>query len=153
MIADLLSLQATPYLFLGLVAIYYLLPYLQVWRLRDIPSPGFAAFSNFWLLLQTRRGSRFLVVDDAHKRYGKLVRIAPRHVSIADDNAIQAVYGHGNGFLKAYVVFYIFLGDPTHASNTGTFTMPLFPSVAVCSTHATVRSTPASARPSRTPSV
>ncbi|RAL13529.1 cytochrome P450 [Aspergillus homomorphus CBS 101889] len=101
MIADLLAPQATPYLLLGLVAVYYLLPYLQTWRLRDIPSPGFAAFSNFWLLLQARRGHRFLVVDEAHKRYGKLVRIAPRHVSIADDDAIQAVYGHGNGFLKA----------------------------------------------------
>ncbi|KAE8384363.1 cytochrome P450-domain-containing protein [Aspergillus alliaceus] len=73
----------------------------RLWRLRDIPSPGFAAFSNLWLMLQARHGKRFLVVDEEHKKRGKLVRIAPRHISIADDEAIQAVYGHGNGFLKA----------------------------------------------------
>ncbi|KAL4900767.1 hypothetical protein BDW74DRAFT_170549 [Aspergillus multicolor] len=89
------------YALLGLLAAYYVLPYLQTWRLSDIPAPGFAAWSNFWLLLQTRLGHRFISVDNAHKKYGKLVRIAPRQVSIADDAAIQAIYGHGNGFLKA----------------------------------------------------
>jgi benzoate 4-monooxygenase len=29
------------------------------------------------------------------------VRIQPNHVSVADDKAIPAIYGHGNGFLKA----------------------------------------------------
>ncbi|RDW74534.1 cytochrome P450 [Aspergillus mulundensis] len=89
------------YALLGLLAAYYIFPYLQTWRLSDIPAPGFAAWSNFWLLLQTRLGHRFISVDNAHKKYGKLVRIAPRQVSIADDAAIQAIYGHGNGFLKA----------------------------------------------------
>ncbi|KAL4980977.1 cytochrome P450-domain-containing protein [Aspergillus desertorum] len=87
--------------FLGLLAAYYVVPYLQTWRLSDIPAPGLAAWTNFWLLLQTRLGHRFISVDNAHKKYGKLVRIAPRHISIADDAAIQAVYGHGNGFLKS----------------------------------------------------
>ncbi|KAL3433276.1 cytochrome P450-domain-containing protein [Aspergillus tetrazonus] len=86
---------------LGLLAAYYVVPYLQTWRLSDIPAPGLAAWTNFWLLLQTRLGHRFISVDNAHKKYGKLVRIAPRHISIADDAAIQAVYGHGNGFLKS----------------------------------------------------
>lgn len=99
----LLSLANAPFLALGLLLAYYLVPYLQRSRLRDIPSPGFAAFTNFWLLLQARQGKRFVSVDEAHKKYGKLVRIAPDHVSIADDSAINAVYGHGNGFLKAYV--------------------------------------------------
>lgn len=105
MITDLLSLQNAGLILLGLIAVYYVIPYLQRWHLHDIPSPRFAAFSNLWLLLQARRGRRFLKVDEAHKKYGKLVRIAPKHVSIADDAAIQAIYGHGNGFLKAYVVF------------------------------------------------
>jgi hypothetical protein len=103
MIVDLLS-PVGAYLLLALAAAYYIVPYLQLWRLRDIPSPGFAAFSNLWLMLQARKGSRFLSVDEAHKKNGKLVRIAPRHVSVADDAAIQAIYGHGNGFLKAYVI-------------------------------------------------
>ncbi|GFF49275.1 benzoate 4-monooxygenase [Aspergillus udagawae] len=101
MITDLLTPQTTGFILLGLFAAYYILPYLQTWHLHDIPSPSFAAFSNLWLLLQARRGHRFLKVDEAHKKYGKVVRIAPKHVSIADDDAIQAIYGHGNGFLKS----------------------------------------------------
>lgn len=97
----LVSIESTPFVLLGLVVAYYLVPYLQRAHLRDIPSPGLAAFTNLWLLLQTRQGKRYLAVDQAHKKKGKLVRIAPRHVSIADDEAINSVYGHGNGFLKA----------------------------------------------------
>ena len=103
MIAELLTPTGAAYVLTAAVFVYYILPYLQLWRLRDIPSPGFAAFSNLWLMLQARQGHRFITVDNAHKKHGKLVRIAPRHISIADDEAIQAVYGHGNGFLKAYV--------------------------------------------------
>lgn len=101
MITEILTPQNTGYVLLGLLTAYYIIPYLQTWHLHDIPSPGFAAFSNLWLLLQARQGHRFLKVDEAHKKHGKLVRIAPGHISIADDGAIQAVYGHGNGFLKA----------------------------------------------------
>ena len=53
-------------------------------------------------MYQARRGRRYLAVDAAHKKYGKVVRIQPNHVSIADGDAIQIIYGHGNGFLKAY---------------------------------------------------
>ncbi|KAK5084291.1 hypothetical protein LTR05_005367 [Lithohypha guttulata] len=42
-----------------------------------------------------------MAVDECHKKYGKVVRIQPNHVSIADDSAINIIYGHGNGFLKA----------------------------------------------------
>ncbi|KAJ5217959.1 Benzoate 4-monooxygenase [Penicillium cinerascens] len=97
----LFSVENAPFVLVGLALAYFLVPYVQRWRLHDIPSPGLAAFTNLWLLIQARQGKRFLSVDNAHKKYGKLVRIAPRHVSIADDTAVPAVYGHGNGFLKA----------------------------------------------------
>lgn len=96
-----LSLDLAPYLAVGLVVLYYLVPYVQQWRLRDIPGPRVAAFTNLWLLMQARRGRRSLAVHEVHKKYGKMVRIAPNHISIADDAAIQPVYGHGNGFLKS----------------------------------------------------
>ncbi|KAA8648311.1 hypothetical protein EYZ11_001969 [Aspergillus tanneri] len=89
------------YFLLALLAAYYVVPYLQLWRLRDIPSPSVAGFTHLWLFLQARKGHRFLSVHEAHKAKGKVVRIAPRHVSIADDAAIPLIYGHGNGFLKA----------------------------------------------------
>ncbi|KAJ5641339.1 Benzoate 4-monooxygenase [Penicillium lividum] len=97
----LISLENAPFIAVGLFLAYFLVPYLTRSRIRDIPAPSFAAFSYLWLLLQTRQGKRFLSVDAAHAKYGKFVRISPNQVSIADDEAINAVYGHGNGFLKA----------------------------------------------------
>jgi benzoate 4-monooxygenase len=96
-----LSVLFTPYTLLLLPIIYYLLPYIRNWSIRDIPAPFPAAFTNLWLLYQCRRGRRYLAVDNAHKKYGPLVRIQPDHVSVADPEAIPIIYGHGNGFLKA----------------------------------------------------
>ena len=93
----------TPWALLAVPVILYLLPYLRRWSLRDIPGPPGAALSNLWLLYQSRRGRRFLAVDEAHKKYGTMVRIQPDHVSIASPEAIPIVYGHGNGFMKACV--------------------------------------------------
>lgn len=90
-----------PYTILFLPILYYLLPYLRAHQLRSIPSPFPAAFTNLWLLLQARRGKRYLSVHHAHEKYGTLVRIQPHHVSIADADAIPHIYGHGNGFLKS----------------------------------------------------
>lgn len=95
------SLLLTPYTILLLPVLFYLLPYLRNWQIRDIPAPFPAAWTNLWLLYQARRGRRFLAVHEAHKKLGKLVRLQPHHVSIADADAITQVYGHGNGFLKS----------------------------------------------------
>jgi benzoate 4-monooxygenase len=103
-----LDFVITPWTPVLLLTLYYLVPYLTTHSsLRSIPSPIGASFSNLWLLLQCRQGKRYASVDAAHKRFGKLVRIQPDHVSIADADAIQTIYGHGNGFLKAqyYDVF------------------------------------------------
>ncbi|RKF78802.1 Benzoate 4-monooxygenase [Golovinomyces cichoracearum] len=82
--------------------LYYIIPYYTSYsKLRSISGPFFARFSNLWLLIQARRGRRFLSVHNAHKKYGKFVRIQPNQVSIADEAAISQVYGHGNGFLKS----------------------------------------------------
>lgn len=95
------DLLLSPYSVLSVLFLYYFIPYLQASSLRGIPSPFPAAFSNFWLLFQCRRGRRYQAVHDAHSKYGPLVRLQPHHVSIADSDAIQVVYGHGNGFLKS----------------------------------------------------
>lgn len=93
----------SPWTLVAAVVLYYTVPYLLNSALRDIPGPLAAAFSDGWMLYQSRRARRSIKVDDAHKKYGKFVRIQPNHVSIADDAAIPLVYGHGNGFLKRYV--------------------------------------------------
>ncbi|CZR54201.1 cytochrome P450 67 [Phialocephala subalpina] len=92
----------TPWALPVAFVLFYLVPYLTSnTELRSIPGPFAAKFSNLWLLLQARQGKRYLSVDAAHKKYGKLVRIQPDHVSVADESAIQEIYGHGNGFLKS----------------------------------------------------
>ncbi len=95
------SYLLTPYTILLLPVLYYILPYIRNWQIHDIPGPFPAAFTNLWLLYQARRGKRYLAVHEAHKKYGKLVRLQPHHVSIADADAIPQIYGHGNGFLKS----------------------------------------------------
>ncbi|ROW01955.1 hypothetical protein VMCG_05598 [Cytospora schulzeri] len=85
-----------------LIAVYYLYPFFVTFGpLRGIPAPFPAQFSNLWLLLVCRKGKRYEIVDDVHKKLGPVVRIQPDHVSVADDKAIQVIYGHGNGFLKS----------------------------------------------------
>ncbi|GAO19175.1 uncharacterized protein UV8b_00540 [Ustilaginoidea virens] len=87
---------------LALVLASYLYDYLVTNApLRRIPAPFGAQFSNLWLLCVCRRGHRFRTVDRCHAKLGKLLRIQPNHVSVADDDAIPAIYGHGNGFLKS----------------------------------------------------
>jgi len=93
-------LLLSPYTVLLFPLIYYLLPYLRNSSIRSVPGPTFAAFSNLWLLYQCRRGRRFVAVDKAHKKYGKLVRIQPDHVSVADEAAIPVIYSHTGGWLK-----------------------------------------------------
>ncbi|KAF3480344.1 benzoate 4-monooxygenase [Arthroderma uncinatum] len=99
---------------LAALVVYYTLPVLASRRRRDIPGPFLATFTNFWLFYQCRRKKRSLAVELAHKKYGKFVRIQPNHISIAAVDAIQAIYGHGNGFLKSD--YYDAFAGPKHRS-------------------------------------
>ncbi|PFH60237.1 hypothetical protein XA68_11264 [Ophiocordyceps unilateralis] len=70
-------------------------------HLRNIPAPFGAQVTNLWLFIVCRLKARSLYVDRAHQRLGKIVRIQPNHISIADESAVAVIYGHGNGFLKS----------------------------------------------------
>ena len=92
----------SPYSLLLLPVFFYLLPYLRNWAIQDIPGPLLARFSNLWLLYQSRRGRRYRAVDEAHQKYGPLVRIQPDHVSVADPSAIPIIYSHTGGWTKRH---------------------------------------------------
>ncbi|KAI1844883.1 hypothetical protein JX265_009471 [Neoarthrinium moseri] len=97
----LLSPWAPVAAFVALIA-YVLYPYLVSYKdLKGIPAVFPAQFTDLWLFAVCRRGNRYEVVNEAHKRLGKVVRLAPNHVSVADVDAIPVIYGHGNGFLKS----------------------------------------------------
>lgn len=104
----LLGILLSPWLAMAIpvwLTIYYTFPYLVTYRhLIHIPGPWAAKFSNIWVGLGARRGQKYAVVDSAHRKHGKVVRIGFNHVSIADERALNVVYGHGNGFLKEYVM-------------------------------------------------
>ncbi|CAH0028196.1 unnamed protein product [Clonostachys rhizophaga] len=102
----LLNLLTSPWLAIaGLVSVlgyFFILPYFTTnAALRSIPGPSIAPFSNLWLLWTCRRGKRYAIVHETHKKLGPIVRIAPNHVSVADADAVNTIYGHGNGFLKS----------------------------------------------------
>ncbi|KAK7431850.1 hypothetical protein QQZ08_001468 [Neonectria magnoliae] len=97
----LLSWWSVP-LGLAILVVSYLYSYFVTFgHLRGLPSPFPAQFSNLWLLYVCRRGVRYSVMHKLHQQLGPVIRIAPNHVSIADDEAIPVIYGHGNGFLKS----------------------------------------------------
>ncbi|CAE6467611.1 unnamed protein product, partial [Rhizoctonia solani] len=105
--SEISSLPVSYYLLGGVVTVvgWYLIPYLyDPFELRrsTIPGPGLAAFSNLWLAYVSAKGCRSTSVHELHQRYGKLVRIAPNHVSIADNKAVECLYAHGsNSSLKS----------------------------------------------------
>jgi len=102
MFINLIFSPLAPFVAVFGAAFFYLISYLVTYRhLRNIPAPFPAQFSDLWLLRVCRRGDRYRTVDEVHKKLGPVVRIQPNHVSINDDEAIQVVYGHGNGFLKS----------------------------------------------------
>ncbi|KAG8679509.1 hypothetical protein FRC08_016941, partial [Ceratobasidium sp. 394] len=88
---------------LGLIG-YFFVPYItdpHNLRRPAIQGPRHAALSNAWLAYVAARGDRSGEVHKLHQKYGKLVRIAPNHISVADPKALEVIYAHGNGTLKS----------------------------------------------------
>ncbi|KIJ61578.1 hypothetical protein HYDPIDRAFT_96462 [Hydnomerulius pinastri MD-312] len=84
------------------VVLTHIVPYLaDPFNQRRVPGPLLAKFSDLWLGWTASQGHRSDVVHELHKKYGTFVRLAPNHVSIADPEALQIVYAHGNGSLKS----------------------------------------------------
>ncbi|KAF8212587.1 benzoate para-hydroxylase [Mycena galopus ATCC 62051] len=60
-----------------------------------IPGPFLARWTHLWLAYHAYRGRRYKAVHAAHLRYGRFVRIAPNHVSVAAPEALSVIYGQG----------------------------------------------------------
>ncbi|KAH7337155.1 cytochrome P450 monooxygenase pc-bph [Rhizoctonia solani] len=92
----------------AILAAYYVLPYLldpYNYR-RRFSGPWLASFTNQWMA-NAAQGAHTEIVRKLHEKYGTFVRIGPNHISIADPEAHEAVYGHASGLIKAdfYEVF------------------------------------------------
>lgn len=75
--------------------------------LSAIPGPFWAKLSRVWITHLSWRGGTHTVMVELHKKHGKLVRIGPNEVSVAEPSAIKKIYGPGTKFRKSdwYSVF------------------------------------------------
>ncbi|KAL5040821.1 hypothetical protein BDW71DRAFT_33319 [Aspergillus fruticulosus] len=90
---------------LPLLTILALLTLRLLWRrfgsgLRGIPGPALAKCTRFWKLHSVWKGDHHLTEISLHRQHGPLIRIGPRHVSVADPKAIPVIYGLNKGFTK-----------------------------------------------------
>lgn len=65
---------------------------LQYWRLRHIPGPPLAAWTNFWLMRQLNGTEKFYDVKKRlHQKYGPVQRYGPNRVMFSDVSAVHSV--------------------------------------------------------------
>ncbi|OAP63537.1 hypothetical protein AYL99_02764 [Fonsecaea erecta] len=75
---------------------------LQYWRLRHIPGPFAAKFSNFWLAGKFWNKEYFDAIALAlDRQYGPVVRYGPNRVLFSDLSAVGVVFNTRNSFPKA----------------------------------------------------
>lgn len=85
----------------GAVALLVLLQLGRTWwRLRHIPGPFFAKFTNLQRVYWVKTKRAHLILQEAHERYGELVRIGPNTVSIHNPEVLPTIYTARLGFPK-----------------------------------------------------
>ena len=68
--------------------------------LASYPGPLLARASSLWSASAARKLRKAQAIQEAHERYGPVVRIAPTELSFSDPEVLKAVYGHGRGLPK-----------------------------------------------------
>ncbi|KAH7254430.1 hypothetical protein MRS44_016890 [Fusarium solani] len=69
--------------------------------LNKIPGPWLAGFTDLWRLFIVRGRRAQEVHIELHKKYGPMVRLGPRAVSVADPEAIKIIYSPSSGYSKS----------------------------------------------------
>ncbi|KAK3368682.1 cytochrome P450 [Podospora didyma] len=60
--------------------------------LRQYPGPALAKYTNLWRLYHTMQGSWHLVIDQAHKKYGPVVRIGPNVLDVDYPSMLKTIF-------------------------------------------------------------
>jgi len=69
----------------------------QYLRLRHIPGPPLAAWTNFWLMRQLNGTEKFYDVKKRlHQKYGPVQRYGPNRVMFSDVSAVHSVLPPSN---------------------------------------------------------
>ena len=74
--------------------------------LRHVPGPLITRFTRLWYVWHVYRGRVHYTNIDLHKKYGPIVRLAPRFYSIDDVEAAKAIYGSGTRFVKVKTLMF-----------------------------------------------
>lgn len=75
-------------------------------KLDHIPGPFFARYTNLYSLYNSwRAGQDTDFLHYLHRKYGDVVRTAPRMVSVADPEAVELIYGLKARLSKVYHSF------------------------------------------------
>jgi hypothetical protein len=87
---------------LGLTVAYLLITSTsQYLRLRHIPGPPLAAWTNFWLMRHMHHKDNFHVIRKRlHQEYGPIQRYGPNRVMFSDPTAIPIILGWTSVFIK-----------------------------------------------------
>ncbi|KAI9282074.1 cytochrome P450 [Umbelopsis sp. AD052] len=85
---------------------HYIITTFVLDKLSNIPGPFAAKLTRFYDVKMKASGKRYVLIDELHKKYGKIVRTGYDTVSIHDAEAVKQIYG-GDKFRKApyYRVF------------------------------------------------
>jgi hypothetical protein len=85
-------------LFVVLSGVYLLVSsVLQYWRLRHIPGPRLAAWTDLWLMRKLNGQEKFYDVRKRlHQKYGAVQRYGPNRVMFSDISAIHSVLPTSN---------------------------------------------------------
>ena len=84
---------------------------LQYLRLRHIPGPPLAAWTNFWLMRQLNGAEKFYdVKKKLHQKYGPVQRYGPKRVMFSDVSAVHCVLPATN-ILPKVCISYSLKGD------------------------------------------
>ncbi|CUS12206.1 unnamed protein product [Tuber aestivum] len=92
--------QVLPLTLLALVASYVYSRYAS--PLKKVPGPALASFTRLWLNVGlVARGNLHGGILDAHRKYGRVVRVGPNKVYFSDPALIPEIYGVGSKYRKS----------------------------------------------------
>lgn len=74
--------------------------YLRYQRLKNVPGPFLASFTDVWRAYAHNFGSLSNTLLQLHEKYGPLVRIGPNSVSVSDPAAVRVIYSNHGLFKK-----------------------------------------------------
>jgi hypothetical protein len=69
--------------------------------LSSLPGPWYSKYTHYVLKFYILTGRRIYYVDNLHRKYGSVVRIAPNEVVVSDLEGYAKIHKIGSGFLKS----------------------------------------------------